>query len=63
MVHGDTTKTAITLNPDQFIKRKYTPSTAESRFRGRLMIVPPAKKQFCLEYGYKESWLDNFELS
>ena len=43
---GDTTKTAITLNPDQFIKRKNThPSTRRIQVPGgRLMIQPPAKK-------------------
>ena len=63
---GDTTKTAITLNPDQFLKRKNThPSARRIQLPGgRLMIVPPAKKVTSVfEYGYKESWLDNFELS
>jgi len=63
---GDTTKTAITLNPDQFIKRKNThPSTRRIQVPGgRLMITPPAKKvSSVFDYGYKESWLDNFELS
>ena len=59
---GDTTKTAITLNPDQFIKRKAThPSSRRIQVPGgRLMIVPPAKKVTSVfDYGYKESWLDN----
>jgi hypothetical protein len=63
---GDTTKTAITLNPDQFIKRKAThPSSRRIQVPGgRLMIVPPAKKVTSVfDYGYKDSWLDNFELS
>lgn len=63
---GDTTKTAITLNPDQFIKRKDThPSARRIQVPGgRLMIQPPAKKVTSVfEYGYKDSWLDNYELS
>ena len=63
---GDTTKTAITLNPDQFIKRKDThPSARRIQVPGgRLMIQPPAKKVTSVfEYGYKDSWLDNYELA
>jgi len=59
---GDTTKTAITLNPDQFLKRKNThPSARRIQIPGgRLMITPPAKKvSSVFDYGYKESWLDN----
>lgn len=59
---GNTTKTAITLNPDQFLKRKNThPSARRIQLPGgRLMIVPPAKKvSSVFDYGYKESWLDN----
>ena len=59
---GDTTKTAITLNPDQFIKRKAThPSARRIQVPGgRLMITPPAKKVSALQdYGYRDSWLDN----
>ena len=59
---GDTTKTAITLNPDQFIKRKAThPSARRIQVPGgRLMITHPAKKVSALQdYGYRDSWLDN----
>lgn len=61
---GDTTKTAITLNPDQFIKRKNThPSTRRIQVPGgRLMIQPPAKKvSSYLNYGNRQSWLDNYD--
>jgi hypothetical protein len=63
---ADTTKTAITLNPDQFLKRKTThPSSRRIQVPGgRLMIQPPAKKVTSVfDYGYKDSWIDNYELS
>ena len=61
---GDTTKTAITLNPDQFIKRKAThPSSRRIQIPGgRLMITPPAKKVSSYQnYGNRQSWLDNYD--
>ena len=60
---GDTTKTAITLNPDQFIKRTAThPSVRTIQVPGgRLMIQPPAKKVSSYQdYGNRLSWLDNY---
>lgn len=60
---GDTTKTAITLNPDQFIKRTAThPSVRRIQVPGgRLMIQPPAKKVSSYQdYGNRLSWLDNY---
>ena len=61
---GDTTKTAITLNPDQFIKRKDThPSPRRIQVPGgRLMVQPPAKKVSSYQdYGNRQSWLDNYD--
>lgn len=61
---GDTTKTAITLNPDQFLKRKAThPSARRIQLPGgRLMITPPAKKVSSYQnYGNRQSWLDNYD--
>jgi len=61
---GDTTKTAITLNPDQFIKRKDThPSPRRIQIPGgRLMVQPPAKKVSSYQdYGNRQSWLDNYD--
>lgn len=59
---AETTKTGVTFNPDQFIKRKAThPSVRRIQVPGgRLMITPPAKKVSVLhDYGYRDSWLDN----
>lgn len=61
---GDTTKTAITLNPDQFIKRTAThPSVRRIQVPGgRLMITAPAKKVSSYQdYGNRQSWLDNYD--
>jgi hypothetical protein len=61
---GDTTKTAITLNPDQFLKRKNThPSARRIQLPGgRLMIAPPAKKVSSYQdYGNRQSWIDNYD--
>lgn len=61
---GETTKTAISMNPDQFIKRIAThPSTKRIQVPGgRLMIQSPVKKVSAVfDYGNKESWIDNYQ--
>lgn len=61
---AETTKTAITHNPDQFIKRTAThPSSRRIQIPGgRLMITPPAKKVSSYQdYGNRQSWLDNHD--
>jgi hypothetical protein len=61
---GETTKTGITFNPDQFIKRKDThPSQRRIQVPGgRLMITDPAKKvSSYMDYGNRISWLDNHD--
>jgi len=60
---GDTIKTAISFNPDQFIKRTAThPSSRRIQIPGgRLMITAPAKKVSSYQdYGNRLSWLDNY---
>jgi uncharacterized protein (TIGR02145 family) len=58
------TKTAVTLNPDQFINRIAThPSSKRLQVPGGvLMIEPPAKTVTVQQdYGNKQSWLDNWQ--
>ena len=59
---GATTKSSVTLEPDQFIKRKTThPSSRRIQVPGgELMVQAPAKKvSIFQDYGNKQSWLDN----
>lgn len=61
---GETTKTGVTLEPDQFIKRTTThPSSRRIQVPGgELMIQAPAKKVSVFQdYGNKLSWIDNHE--
>jgi len=60
-----TTKNSVTIVPDQFIHRIVThpSSTINQVNNGVLMIQSPAKKVIVRQdYGYKESWIDNWEL-
>ena len=62
---GVTTKNSVTITPDQFIRRISThPSkTIRQIPNGILMEQSPAKKVTIIQdYGYKESWIDNWEL-
>jgi hypothetical protein len=57
------TKTSTTLTPSQYISRKGTLTDLRDTNGGTLMIQAPAKKvTIYQDYGYKESWIDNWEL-
>lgn len=62
---GASTKTSVTFNPDQYIKRVAThPSKTTLQVPGgHLMIQGPTSKVISRQdYGYKDSLIDNWEL-
>lgn len=57
------TKTSTTLTPAQYISRRGALTDLRDVNGGTLMIQPPAKKvTIYQDYGYKESWIDNWDL-
>lgn len=57
------TKTSISFNPAQYIKRPTQNSTIQQLPGGIMNITAPAKKiNINQDYGNKESWLDNHKL-
>lgn len=60
---GDTTKTAISFTPTQYIKRTGYATTYHQMPGSRIMIQRPAKKVIInQDYGKKDSWLDNWQI-
>jgi hypothetical protein len=60
---GVQTKTSCTLTGVKYINRSTHPSTLRQVPGGALMITRPAKKViFHQDYGYKQSWIDNWEI-
>ena len=58
-----TSKTSLTLSPDQYINRTTQVSNIYQRPGGVMMITPAIKKIYLNhDFGSKESWIKNFEL-
>lgn len=59
---GPTSKTTVPLYPQQFIQRPGNTSTFQQYPGSLVTIQRPARKIICRQdYGYKESWLDNWK--
>lgn len=59
---GPTSKTSVPIYPQQFIKRPGNTSTFKQYPGSLVTIQRPARKIICRQdYGYKESWLDNWK--
>jgi len=57
-----TTKTSVTITPLQYINRSTHATTRRDIQGGAMMIAAPAKKVSIIQdYGYRESWLENWK--
>jgi hypothetical protein len=56
-------KTSISYIPDQYIKR-HDNNTSLNQFPGSILMVKRAVKKITInqDYGYKKSWIDNWEI-
>lgn len=60
---NSTSKSGVSITPEQFINRSATPTDLLQFPNSVLMQKGPAKKiTLTQDYGNKESWIDNFEL-
>ena len=60
---AETTKSSTNFNPDQVINRSGSASDLKQMPGSSLMVIRPAKKiSINQDYGYKESWLNNWEI-
>jgi hypothetical protein len=62
---GVSTKISITFNPNQYIHRRGINETSLKQISGGTKLIqdPIQKVKVIQDYGYKDSWLDNWDFS